>query len=353
MCTADCIISTVAGNGTSGSSGDGFAATNAMLTFPQGIALDANATYLYITDPDAQRVRKVTLSGALAGTIATAAGSGVSSFSGDGGAATAATLKNPSGVAVDSAGNLFIADTRNSRIRRVDAVSGNISTYAGTGSGSFGGDNGPATSAAINEPYDLALDSAGNLFIADTKNHRIRKVDAVSGNITTFAGNGTYDRTGDGGQATSAAVAKPYGVAVDAAGNVYLSDPDYYSTVRMVNATTGIITLFAGTGDQGFSGDGGYATSAKMDNPDFLAADAAGNIYIANGGVNRIRRVKAGSHIISTFAGNGTYGFGGDGGPATSASLKYCQGVAVDRTTGNIYISDANNYRIRKVVVPV
>jgi uncharacterized protein (TIGR03437 family) len=332
------IISTVAGNGTGGFSGDGGPATSASLDYPLGVAADA-AGNLYMADSGNNRIRKVSPSG----TISTVVGNGTSGFSGDGGPATSASLLDPSGVALDAAGNLYIADSRNNRIRKV-SPSGIIGTVAGNGPYKFAGDGGPAPSAFLNVPTGLAVDAAGNLYIADYYSNRIRKVNP-SGIISTVAGNGAYKFAGDGGPATSASLSYPHDVAVDAAGNLYIADTGN-NRVRKVSPSR-IISTVAGNGTWGFSGDGGPATSASLYGPSAVALDASGNLYIADWVNNRIRKVSP-SGIISTVAGNGVAGFSGDGGPATSASLNRPAGIAVD-AAGNLYIADSWNNRIRKV----
>ncbi len=290
------------------------------------------------------------------GIITTVAGNGTVGFSGDSGPATSASLANPSGVAVDSAGNLFIADQLNHRIRRVDASSGVITTVAGNGSVSFSGDGGPATSASLAFPVAVVVDSAGNLFIVDQGHQRIRRVDAATSIITTVAGTGCVSFSGDGGPATSASLANPSGVAVDGAGNLFIGDA-VNRRIRRVDGATSIITTVAGTGTQGFSGDGGPATSAQLGNPFGVALDSAGTLFIADQLNHRIRRVDAGAdgqvtgaldETITTVAGNGLSGFSGDGGPATSTRLGNPFGVMTD-SAGNLFISDTTNQRIRRV----
>ncbi|MCS7460764.1 S-layer homology domain-containing protein [Paenibacillus doosanensis] len=275
--------------------------------------------------------------------IDTVAGTGTGGFSGDGGPAIAAQLKNPYGVAVDSSGNLYIVDYENSRIRKVDA-SGTISTVAGTGSAGFSGDGGPATAAELNYPMGVAVDNSGNLYISDTVNCRIRKVDA-SGTISTVAGTGVFGYSGDGGSAISAKLSYPSGMTTDKDGNVYFVDQSNHR-IRKIDAS-GTISTVAGTGIAGDSGDGGSAASAELRSPTGVALDDSGNLYIADFTNNRIRKVDR-SGIISTVAGTGSVGYSGDGGPATSAQLTYPSGVAVDRY-GQLYIADAGNYSIRKV----
>ena len=272
-------------------------------------------------------------------TIATFAGTGTAGFAGDSGTAIQARLANPTGVAVDGAGNLYIADSHNYRIRRVDP-SGTIVTFAGGGNAL--GDGGPALEAQLDFPADLAVDGAGNVYIADALNRRIRRVDP-SGTIVTFAGGG--NAFGDGGPALEARLEYPAGVAVDGAGNVYIADLGS-NRIRRVDPS-GTIATVAGTGERGFAGDGGAAVEALLANPTDVAVDEAGNIYIADAYNGRIRRVDI-SGTIATIAGTGERGFAGDGGPAVDAQLADPLGVAVDRA-GNLYIADAYNYRIRRV----
>ena len=284
------MITTVAGNGTCCFSGDNGPATSAQLYGPHGVAVDPLATSISPTLPTTASARCRTAE------ITTVAGTGTAGFSGDNGPATSAQLTDPEGVAVDSAGNLYIADTGYSRVRKV--TNGVITTVAG--GGATLGDNGPATSAHLYSPKGVAVDSAGNLYIADTYNQRIRKVS--NGVITTVAGTGTHGpSSGDNSPATSASLFSPTGVAVDSAGNLYIADTGN-SRVRKVS--NGVITTVAGTGGYGFSGDNGPATSAQLYNPDGIAVDPAGNLYIADTLDSRIRKVSNG--VITTVGGNGT-----------------------------------------------
>ena len=344
------------GTGNPGFSGDGGPAVEAHFAYPRGVAVDG-AGNLYIADTDNQRIRKVDSTG----TITTIAGTVVRNiargFSGDGGPATAAQLYAPEGVAVDGAGNLYIADTHNRRIRKVDST-GTITTIAGAVVRGFSGDGGPATAAQLSAPEGVAVDGAGNLYIADTHNDRIRKVDST-GTITTIAGTADYGLSGDGGPAVEAHLYFPLDVAVDEAGNVYIADHSN-NRIRKVDST-GTITTIAGTGrtrqgvgEAGLSGDGGPAVEAHLRSPYDVAVDEAGNVYIADHWNSRIRKVDS-TGTITTIAGTGRTrqgvgkdGFSGDGGPAVEAHLNYPEGVAVDGA-GNVYIADTGNHRIRKV----
>ena len=340
-------IETVAGDGTPGFSGDGGAAVAAQLYRPGGVALDG-AGNLYIADNGNQRIRKVDA----AGVITTVAGDGTRGYGGDGGPATEAQLSGAGDIALDGAGNLYFSDTSNSRIRKVDAA-GIITTVAGDGTRGYGGDGGPATAAQLNVPISLALDGAGNLYIADRSNYRIRKVDAA-GVITTVVGDGTRGSgagADGGGPATEAQLRGPVSIALDGAGNLYFSDRSefnlYNGRIRMVD-TAGVITTVAGGGSIiGASGDGGPAVAARLRGPIGIALDGAGNLYIAEYYSSRIRMVDA-AGIITTVAGDGTRGSGGDGGPPTAAQLNEPVDVALDGAS-NLYIADTLNNRIRRV----
>ena len=327
-------ISTVAGTGTSGFNGDYRPAVAAQLEYPAGAAVD-NSGNLFVVDN--HRIRKITPGG----TISTFAGNGTSGFSGDNGAAVAAQLSHPSAVAMDRAGNLYIADSNNNRIRKV-TPGGTISTIAGNGTPGFGGDNGPAIGAQFNALSSVAVDGDDNLYIADTNNNRVRKL-TPGGTITTVAGGDIQGFGGDGGPATSARMALPQGVAVDRSGNLFIADTQN-SRIRKV-ATDGTISTIAGNGTQGLGGDGAAATSAELQRPAGLATDASGKLYVTDNQNHRIRLVADG--LISLFAGSEA-GFSGDNGPATSAQLAYPRNMAVD-SSGNLFVADSSNYRVRKI----
>jgi sugar lactone lactonase YvrE len=390
----DGVITTLAGNGTQGYSGDGGPAVSAQLNVPDGVAVDTEGN-LYIADLFNNCIRKVTPDGV----ITTVTGNRVRGYRGDGSPAASAQLNDPCDVAVDSTGNLYIADSMNHRIRKV-TPDGMITAIVAVTSGSIIGDGGPAVSAQLVNPSSVAVDSTGNLFIADSMNDRIRKV-TNDGVITTVAGNGTRGYRGDGGSAVSAQLASPSSVDVDSAGTLFIADTLNHCIRKITPG--GTITTVAGNGQYGYSGDGGSATAARLFMPMGVAVSSAGNLYIADIGNNRIRKItpdgvittvsryrpvgggdensspdtsveELSQHNIAvdsveniyipdmfnsvykitpdglttTIAGNGMLGFSGDGGPATAAQLFMPMGVAVD-AAGNLYIADAGNNRIRKI----
>ncbi len=318
------------------------AQATAPLLLPSAIAYDAQGN-LYIAEASRHDVRRLDPSG----NVTTIAGTGTQGYSGDNGPAAAAELDSPQGIAVDATGNLYIADTHNHRIRKVNASTSIITTIAGTGAQGFSGDNGPAAAAELNLPTALAIDAQGNLYLADTRNHRIRKVNISTGIITTIAGTGTQGYSGDNGPATAAELDSPQGIAADAAGNLYLADTHNHS-IRKIAASTGIISTIAGTGAAGNSGDSGPATAATLRLPRGVAIDAAGNLYLADYTSQSILKISAGTGQTTTIAGSGAQGFSGDGGPATIATLDSPRAAAIS-PTGLPTIADAANQRIRQL----
>ncbi len=372
-------ISTFAGSGTSGFSGDGGPAVKAQLSYPAGVAVSAD-NRLFIADMFNNRIRRVDPDG----TISTSAGTGTMGFSGDGGPATAAQLAWPTGLAFDSAGNLYLSESNEmgvgtdgpaERIRRVD-TSGTITTTAGTAIAGICGDGGPATQAQLGNPTQLAFNNAGNLIVADAGLAQIREItlaDAAtaagapaaavtpstvtSGNMRTVAGTGVAEYCGDGVAAGKASLANPQALAVDSAGAVYVSDQGN-SRIRKIG-TDGVITTVVGDGTPGSGGDGGPATKAQVQTPMGIAVDKTGNLYFTDADAARVRKVDA-NGVITTIAGTGIQGFTGDGGPASKAMIETPWGITVN-DAGEVYFAsmgahnaaafpmDGNNARIRKI----
>ncbi|MBI3809310.1 MAG: SMP-30/gluconolactonase/LRE family protein [Nitrospirae bacterium] len=389
-------ITTVAGTGEPGCSGDGGPATRARLNEPKSVTLAGNC--LYIADSENHRIRKMDLA---TGVITTVAGEGAGSapppadtrapaaepspaldpladpvqskddkvvqladqsgtvrflvgatekgrFKGDGGPAAAATLNFPSAVAVDSRSTLYIADTFNHRIRIVEAQTGIIRTLAGTGAARFSGDGWPADTMALNEPVALALDEQrGRLYIGDLANYRVRMMELKTGVISTYAGSGVQDYDGDGQPARQAGLTGPSGLALDAEGNLYIADT-FCGRIRRVDAATGLISTLAGDGTEYRYQGVPNEFSTGLSRPSAIALAADGTLYITDSDNHLIRKWNPRSKIITAIAGNGQARFAGDGGPAAAAGLNYPFGVAMD-ASGNIYIADTFNHRIRMI----
>jgi hypothetical protein len=327
-------VVTVGGTGTAGYNSDGISAKNAHLNNPRSVVVDTNGN-IYVSDQQNHRVRRISNTG----TITTVAGTGTAGYNGDAQSATSAQLNNPAGLALDASGNLYIADAGNHRIRKI--TSGTITTIAGTGTGGYNGDNITAPAAQLQNPYGVFVDNSSYVYIADMGNHRVRVINAGTGNIVTIAGTGTSGYNGDNMTATSAQLFNPYSVTVDASGDLYIAD---YGNYRVRKVSSGTITTVAGTGSFGYGGDYGPATSATVA-PVGLAANA-NVVYIADGLNNRIRKIVSGT--IIPVVGNGITGYDGEGQMPWQASLNFPSGVAVG-PTGNLYIADIGNNRVRMV----
>jgi streptogramin lyase len=331
-----------AGTGSGDYTGNGGFATAARLNNCSGVAFDG-AGNVYIADRDNNVIRKVSY----LGVITNYAGTAVAGYNGDSLAATTAKLNSPYGVAVDVTGNVYIADYSNHRVRMVN-TSGIISTIGGTGAAGYSGDGGAATAAKLSYPQGIAVDQYGNVFVTESGNHVVRKISA-SGSISTLAGNGTFGYSGNGGDARLAQLYGPSGVAVDVYGNIYIAD--YYNNVVRKVDSVGIIRNFAGNGTQGNSGDGGAAVNAMLHNPSGVSIYGHGNVYISDQGNNNVRRVDD-SGMITRYAGTSTNGYIGDGAAALSAELSSPKGLAVDGI-GKVYVADYDNNVIRLISSPL
>jgi streptogramin lyase len=340
-------IDTAAGSGRKGYGGDGGPAVDARLDQPFHCDLDA-AGNLYVAEAGNHCVRRVDLK---TGTITTVAGSGARGYGGDGGPATRATLNEPYAVAVDTNGDLYVVDRLNAVVRKVEGKTAVITTVAGNGKKGYGGDGGPAVDAMLREPNDCCLDGKGGLLIADVADWRVRRLDVKAGTISTFAGTGKpagkvdSSRLGDGGPAAQAVLPGARAVCVDGRGNTYVCEREG-NAVRKIDAR-GVITTVAGTGARGYDGDGGDATRATFNGPKGVRCDRQGNIDVVDTENHAVRRIDAGTNVVTTVAG-GRRGAGGDGGPADRAGLDRPHGCVVD-ADGTLYIADTNNHRVRRV----
>jgi len=336
-------INTVAGDSAWIFSGDGSAATQSALFLPFGLAVNARGD-LFIADSSNNRIRKVD---GVTGILSTVAGNGLVGSGGNGGPAVLASLSNPSSIALDPAGNLYFADSGNNLIRRIDAFTGIITTVAGTvDRPGYSGDSGPAILASLNTPNGIAFAPNGNLYIADTGNNVIRLVTAATGIISTVAGTGVASFSGDGAPAIAATFSNPWSITLAPTGQLYIADQNN-QRIRMVD-NSGIVTTVAGTGISGFSGDGGPAAAALLNVPASVAVDVAGNLYVADSGNNRVRKISAQTRMIVTVAGSNSQSFNGDSGPANLAGLYGPYTLALDGQ-GNLFIADVFHNRIRKV----
>ena len=340
LAPAQNIVNTIAGTGIAGYTGDGVQATTSEVSNPCDVVVDASGNIIF-SDYNNNRIRKINTSGI----IATIAGTGTYGFAGDGGPATAAQFKNPYGLALDDSGNLYVADCFNERVRKINPA-GIITTIAGTGVSGFGGDGGPATAAVLYTPNYVSVDNVGNVYITDNQNHRIRKVTVSTGIITTFAGTGVGGYSGDGVAASASELYYPAGTRFDASGNCIIADYNNHR-IRKVSSA-GIISTIGGTGTAGYSGDGGAATAAQFNFPVAVSIDGSGNIYVSDLSNNRVRLINRSTGIVNQFAGTGTAGFNGDGLLATATQVNKIPGMSVYQTS-ELIICDGTNNRVRLI----
>lgn len=333
-------VVTIAGTGTAGFSGDGGPGTQAQINNPYGLTMGPDGA-LYFCEIGNHRVRRLDLKTHV---ISTAAGSGEKGYSGDGGPALRAALNEPYEVRFDRAGNMFFAEMQNHVVRRVDAKTRVITTVAGTGTAGFGGDGGPASQAQLRQPHSIAFDGEGRLLICDIGNHRIRRVDLKSGRIETWAGTGERRPTPDGAPIAGTPLNGPRAITSDPDGNLYLVLREGNAVFRM-DVRAGKIFHVAGTGESGYSGDGGLAKEAKLSGPKGIAWAPDGSLYLADTESHTIRRVDLKSGLITTVVGTGKRGDGPDG-PAKACQLSRPHGIFVS-TTGAVYIGDSESHRVR------
>lgn len=337
-------ITTVAGNGRPGNNGDRGAALETSIDQPFGVEIGPDGA-LYVTEVGTHRVRRVDMQ---SGQITTVAGNGKKGYSGDGGPATDAMLNEPYEVRFDRAGNLLFVEMVGAVIRKVDKATGKISTIAGTGKAGFSGDGGPATAATFRQPHSLALDAADNIYIADIGNHRIRRVDAQTGIVTTIVGNGEKSLPQDGAVAAGGPILGPRALFIDGS-TLWIALREGNSVWRL-DMSSGKITHIAGTGKKGFTGDNGPAKDCTFDGPKGIAVGPQGEVVVVDTENQVIREINVRQGTIRTVAGTGPKGrgYGGDGGPATMAKMDRPHGCCVGRD-GAIYIGDTNTHRVRRV----
>jgi len=336
-------IQTYVGTGEAGYAGDGGLALQAACSEPFMCDFDS-AGNLFYTEAKNHIVRRVDKS---TGVVTTVAGTGESGYSGDGGPATQATMQEPYSLQVGGNGDIYIVDRLNAVVRKVDAATGIISTVAGTGEVGYSGDGGPGDKSMLREPNDCFLDGKGGLLIADIQDQRIRRLDLASGIISTFAGNGEKERSGDGKPALEASFLGSRAVCMDSKGNTYIAEREG-NGVRKIDAS-GTMSTVAGTGERGYEGDGGPALTATWGSPKALRCDAQNNVVVVDTENHAIRLIHADTGIVTTIAG-GRLGGEGDGGPATEAAMDRPHGCGID-ADGNIFVADSNNHRVRVVGV--
>ena len=336
------IVETVAGTGQSGATGDGGPAVQARVGNPYGLTLGPDGA-LYVCEIDTDRVRRIDMD---SGEITTIAGTGQAGYSGDGGPARDAALSDPYEVRFDDQGNMYFVEMLNAVVRRVDADTGRISTIAGTGERGFSGDGGPAVKATFNRPHSIALDGKGSLYIADIGNHRIRRVDLESGIVTTFGGTGERAPTPDGAPLAGTPLNGPRALAFGPGGDMFIALREGNAVYRLDMDTKRLHHL-AGTGEKGYTGDGGPATQANLAGPKGIEVGQDNAVYIADTESHTIRRIDLSTGTISTVAGDGSRHDGPDGDPL-ACGLARPHGVYVD-PAGNVYIGDSENHRVRVV----